>query len=297
MPAVFSRLPALPAPLASQRPLTLALVISLLAHAVLLAIHFTPPDLVDKATERALDVILVNSKSQHRPDKAQARAQTSLDGGGDTEEDRRAKTPLPPALQKKQGDDLVETQQRVTQLEAETQKMLTQLHSTQSIRTPDASPRPDTPSPAPAISGLDLATRALAIARLEGEIARQTEEYNQRPRKKFLGARVTEYRFAQYVEDWRQKIERVGNLNYPTAARGRLYGSLVLTVVIKSNGELDKVELNRPSGQPVLDQAAIRIVRMAAPYAPFPEAIKRDTDVLEITRTWTFTSEDELHAN
>jgi protein TonB len=297
MPALFSRLPALPAPLASQRPLTLALVISLLAHAVLLAIHFTPPDLVDKATERALDVILVNSKSRHRPDKAQARAQTSLDGGGDTEEDRRAKTPLPPALQKKQGDDLVETQQRVTQLEAETQKMLTQLHSTQSIRTPDASPRPDTPSPAPAISGLDLATRALAIARLEGEIARQTEEYNQRPRKKFLGARVTEYRFAQYVEDWRQKIERVGNLNYPTAARGRLYGSLVLTVVIKSNGELDKVELNRPSGQPVLDQAAIRIVRMAAPYAPFPEAIKRDTDVLEITRTWTFTSEDELHAN
>ncbi|MFZ2628841.1 MAG: TonB family protein [Rugosibacter sp.] len=275
----------------------LAIVISLLAHTVLLAIHFTPPDLMSKATERALDVILVNSKSRHRPDKAQARAQTSLDGGGDTEEDRRAKTPLPPALQKKQGDDLVETQQRVTQLEAETQKMLTQLRSTQSIHTPEAVSKPATPSPTPAISGLDLATRALAIARLEGEIARQTEEYNQRPRKKFIGARVAEYRFAQYVEDWRQKIERVGNLNYPTAARGRLYGSLVLTVVIKSNGELDKVELNRPSGQPVLDQAAIRIVRMAAPYAPFPEAIKRDTDVLEITRTWTFTSEDELHAN
>lgn len=294
MPAVFFRLPAL---LASLRPLMLAIVISLLAHTVLLAIHFTPPDLMSKATERALDVILVNSKSRHRPDKAQARAQTSLDGGGDTEEDRRAKTPLPPALQKKQGDDLVETQQRVTQLEAETQKMLTQLRSTQSIHTPEAVSKPATPSPTPAISGLDLATRALAIARLEGEIARQTEEYNQRPRKKFIGARVAEYRFAQYVEDWRQKIERVGNLNYPTAARGRLYGSLVLTVVIKSNGELDKVELNRPSGQPVLDQAAIRIVRMAAPYAPFPEAIKRDTDVLEITRTWTFTSEDELHAN
>lgn len=294
MPAVFSRLFAL---LASLRPLTLALVISLLVHGIFLTIHFTPPNLMSKATERALDVILVNSKSQRSPDKAQARAQTSLDGGGNTEEDRRAKTPLPPSKQTKQGDDLIAAQQRVTQMEAETQKMLTQLRSTQSIQTREALPKPATPSPTPAISGLDLATRALAIARLEGEIARQTEEYNQRPRKKFIGARVSEYRFAQYVEDWRQKIERVGNLNYPTAARGRLYGSLVLTVVIKSNGELDKVELSRPSGQPVLDQAAIRIVRMAAPYAPFPDAITRDTDIIEITRTWTFTSEDELHAN
>lgn len=294
MPAVFSRLFA---SLASLRPLTLALVISLLVHGIFLTIHFTPPNLMSKATERALDVILVNSKSRHRPDKAQARAQTSLDGGGNIEEDRRAKTPLPPSKQTKQGDDLIAAQQRVTQMEAETQKMLTQLRSTQSIQPREALPKPATPSPTPAISGLDLATRALAIARLEGEIARQTEEYNQRPRKKFIGARVSEYRFAQYVEDWRQKIERVGNLNYPTAARGRLYGSLVLTVVIKSNGELDKVELSRPSGQPVLDQAAIRIVRMAAPYAPFPDAITRDTDIIEITRTWTFTSEDELHAN
>jgi protein TonB len=294
MPAVFSRLFT---SLASLRPLTLALVISLLVHGIFLTIHFTPPNLMSKATERALDVILVNSKSQRSPDKAQARAQTSLDGGGNTEEDRRAKTPLPPSKQTKQGDDLIAAQQRVTQMEAETQKMLTQLRSTQSIQPREALPKPATPSPTPAISGLDLATRALAIARLEGEIARQTEEYNQRPRKKFIGARVSEYRFAQYVEDWRQKIERVGNLNYPTAARGRLYGSLVLTVVIKSNGELDKVELSRPSGQPVLDQAAIRIVRMAAPYAPFPDAITRDTDIIEITRTWTFTSEDELHAN
>jgi protein TonB len=275
----------------------LALVISLLVHGIFLTIHFTPPDLMNKATERALDVILVNSKSQRSPDTAQARAQPSLEGGGKTVQHRGANTPLPPSKQTKQGDDLIAAQQRVTQMEAETQKMLTQLRSTQSIQPREALPKPATPSPTPAISGLDLATRALAIARLEGEIARQTEEYNQRPRKKFIGARVSEYRFAQYVEDWRQKIERVGNLNYPTAARGRLYGSLVLTVVIKSSGELDKVELNRPSGQPVLDQAAMRIVRMAAPYAPFPDAIKRDTDIIEITRTWTFTSEDELHAN
>ena len=90
-------------------------------------------------------------------------------------------------------------------------------------------------------------------------------------------------------------MERVGNLNYPSAARGRLYGNLVLTAVIKSDGSLERVEVSRSSGQQVLDQAAARIVKLAAPYAAFPESIRRDTDVIEITRTWTFTRQNALH--
>jgi len=289
LPAIFSAMDA------SRRHLTLALIASLTLHAILLAVNFTPPDFMDKARERALDVILVNSKSKSRPVRAQAKAQTSLDGGGNTEDDRRAKTPLPPSPQTKQGDSLMAAQQRVAQLEAEAQQMLTQLKSEARTRN-EKSKKPPLP-PTTALSGADLASSALAVARLEGEISQQMEAYNQRPRKKFLGARVEEYRFAQYVEDWRQKIERVGNLNYPSAARGQMYGSLVLTVIIKSSGELERVEINRPSGQKVLDEAALRIVRLAAPYASFPEAIRRDTDVLEITRTWTFTSANQLRAN
>lgn len=280
---------------ASRRSLTLALGVSLLFHAALLAVHFTPPDVLDKARERALDVVLVNSKHAQRPNQAQAQAQANLDGGGNTEDARRARTPLPPSTQTQEGDSLLAEQQRVAQLEAEARQMLTQLRSTAAIR-PEKSrkaPAPATPTP----SGADLANRALAIARLEGEIAQQMDAYNQRPRKKFIGARVSEYRFAQYIEDWRQKIERVGNMNYPTAARGRLYGSLVLTVIIRADGELERVELNRSSGQKVLDEAAQRIVRLAAPYAPFPDNIRRDTDMLVITRTWTFTSADQLQAN
>ncbi len=282
--------------MASRRNLTWALCASLLAHAGLLVVNFMPPDWQKKTTERALDVILVNSKSRYRPSKAQARAQTSLDGGGTTEDDRRAKTPLPPSMQSKQGDDLIQAQQRVAQLEAQTQQMMKQLNSRQTVRQ-ETAPQMPTPLAAPVLSGTDLATRALAVARIEGEISRRMEEYNQRPRKKFIGARVEEYRFAQYVEDWRQKVERIGNLTYPAAARGQLYGSLVLTVVIKSDGELDQVEINRSSGQKVLDQAAVRIVKMAAPYASFPAAIRRDTDIIEITRTWSFTRQDQLHAN
>lgn len=291
--------PALPLSTAmtvSRRNLTWALGISLLVHAVLLAVRFTPPDWPQKVTEQALDVILVNSKSRHKPDKAQARAQTSLDGGGATAEDRRAKTPLPPSLQTRQGDDLIQAQQHVAQLEAQTQQILKQLTSRKAVRSETATQMP-TPLAAPAVSGTDLANRALAIARIEGEISQRMEEYNQRPRKKFIGARVEEYRFAQYVEDWRQKVERIGNMNYPSAARGQMYGSLILTVVINSDGGLERVEINRSSGQKVLDQAAVRIVKMAAPYAAFPEAIRRDTDIIEITRTWSFTRQDELHAN
>jgi protein TonB len=295
-------LPPLPLPafLAAMDPprrnLTLAIGASLLLHAVLLTIRFTPPDFVDKMRERALDVILVNSKSKSRPDKAQAKAQTNLDGGGNTDEDRRARTPLPPSPNTREGRELIEAQRRVVELEAQQQQMLTRLKSEQSVNT-DKTRLSPTPAPEPLRSGADLASSALAIARIEGQISRQIEEYNQRPRKKFIGARVEEYRFAQYVEDWRQKIERIGNLNYPDAARGRLYGSLVLTVIIKANGDLERVEVSRSSGKSLLDDAARRIVQMASPYAAFPDAIRRDTDVLEITRTWTFTNADRLRSD
>jgi protein TonB len=281
---------------APQRSLTLALGVSLLIHAVLLAVRFTPPDFIDKARERALDVILVNSKSSSRPTNAQAKAQANLDGGGNTEEDRRATTPLPPSKHTKEGDALLETQRRVAELEAQQQQMMTRLKSEKSVSADKARDTP-TPQTAPNISGTDLASNAMAIARLEAQIDRQTSEYNQRPRVARIGARVEEYRFAQYVEDWRQKIERIGNLNYPDAARGRLYGSLVLTVIIKANGDLERVEVSRSSGKSLLDDAARRIVQMAAPYAAFPEAIRRDTDVLEITRTWTFTNADRLRSD
>jgi len=279
-----------------NRNLSLALGVSLVLHAIVLSIHFKLPQAINKATEHALDVILVNSRSASRPDKAQAKAQANLDGGGNTDEDRRAKTPLPVAPTVQEGNDIVEAKKRVSELEAQQQQMLTRLRASKAVISENRRNDKAPPGP-PAATGIDLATAALNLARLEGQIARNVEDYNKRPRKKFIGARVEEYRFAQYVEDWRQKVERIGNLNYPDAAKGRLYGSLVMTVVIKSDGSLDKVELNRSSGQRVLDNAARRIVEMAAPYAPFPDAIRRDTDIVEIVRTWTFTTSDRIQAD
>jgi protein TonB len=139
--------------------------------------------------------------------------------------------------------------------------------------------------------------RTLEAMRLEAQIAKDMDAYQKRPKRRFVGARAEEYRFARYVEDWRLKVERVGNLNYPEAARQlKLYGNLLLTVAIRADGSVETVEINRSSGQRVLDAAAIHIVEMAAPFAAFPPDIKRDTDILHITRTWTFTKGDELRS-
>lgn len=278
---------------AATPTIVVAFGISLLLHAAALSIHFTFPDRLAQRREQALDVILVNAKSRQAPKDPQAKAQANLDGGGAVAEKRRAKTPLPASSRDSPGADVAAAERRVAELEQRQRELLHALASEQAgvsakeaQATHDDRPR-----------GRDLAAQALALARLQGEIAREIDAYNQRPRRKFIGARAVEYRFAQYVEDWRQKVERIGNLNYPEAARGKLYGSLVLTVKIKSDGSLEGVELNRSSGHKLLDEAAQRIVHLAAPYAPFPEAIRHDTDIIEITRTWNFVQGDRLQSN
>ncbi|MBI4989257.1 MAG: energy transducer TonB [Rhodocyclales bacterium] len=276
----------------SRRGFTLALIASLVFHAVLLSIHFKLPDALKRATNATLEVILVNAKSARKPVKAQARAQANLDGGGNTDENRLAKTPLPPSRQEQPGDSLMEAQRRVQELEARQQALLTQAKSRKAIQA-EARKSEEQPEQA-SVRGADLAQSALAIARMEAQIERQIEDYNKRPRKKFIGARTEEYAAAQYLEDWRQKVERVGNLNYPEAAKGRLYGNLLLYVEIKADGSLERVEVQRSSGHRILDEAAMRIVRMAAPYGNFSAELKRQTDIVAFARTWVFTRADRL---
>jgi len=289
------RIQILPDRIASMLPKTItfstALYVSLAIHAVILAIHFDLPDMMLKASDQALDVILVNSKSAHRPNDAQALAQASLDGGGNTDEDRRAKTPLPPSQMIQEGSDLAEAQRRVIEKETQMRLLLAKTSSAKTVHNEESKSDPQ-PTPEP-VAGVDLASTALAIARLQAQIDRQTEEYNKRPRKKFISPRTSEYRFAQYVEDMLQKIERVGSINYPESARGRISGSLALTIEVRSDGSIASITIDRPSGHKVLDDAARRIVQMAGPYPRFPPNI-HDTDILVIPRTWHFINGSSL---
>ncbi len=239
-----------------------------------------------------MHVVLVNSKSKSRPVTADALAQANLDGGGNTEEDRQAKTMLPNV-----GDDTQITPEQaarqVAHLEEESRRMQTALKNNYSIPVAQAKKQQNTDT----VSGDDLVQKSLEIARLEAQISKNNEYYQKMPRRKFIGARTQEYRFAQYIEDWRVKVERIGNLNYPEQARrDQIYGKLQLSVSIKADGSVENVEVSRSSGHRLLDAAAVRIVKLAGPYSPLPPDITKDIDILTITRTWSFTPSDKLES-
>ena len=282
--------------------LNLAILLSVIFHAaILFGISFKPFIEEARIARTPLEVILVNSGSASKLHGANALAQASLDGGGNTDRDRRAKAPVLPLSNTKTKNKASEAEtdtlaEKTEHLEQEAQKLMTAAN-----RDMDAyqsgSQQQGAESPQAAFDATDLVQRSLEIARLEAQTARDFEAYQKRPKRKFIGARTQEYRFARYVEDWRVKVERIGNLNYPEAARReRVYGDLQLTVGIKADGSLESVEINRPSGKKILDEAAIRIVKLAGQngFSPFPPEISQDTDVLHITRTWAFTHSDEL---
>jgi protein TonB len=277
-----------------DRVLGAAIGLSIALHATLLAMHFKLPDLRGKASSAPIEVVLVNAKTRERPSKADVLAQANLNRGGSVDERRRAKTPLPVTEPRKPGKDLAEAQRRQRSLEARTQELLAQARESKA-RVATSAPRElGAEEPGTQPNGRDLADLALAAMRLQAQIDRQIEQYQQRPRKRFIGANAAEYRFAQYEEDWRVKVERVGTLNYPPEARGKVYGNLRLTVTIRPDGSVESIELDRSSGLKVLDAAAFKIVRMAGPYAAFPPDIRRDTDLLVITRTWFFGQGDKI---
>jgi protein TonB len=280
---------------AQNRLMSAAVGLSLLLHGVLFAVRFVVADEKRPATSPSLEVVLVNSKSSTKPYKAELLAQHNLDGGGNTDARRRAKTPLPVLPRESQSTELSVATQRQQMLEEQSKQLLAQANAQSTVTLQPR--KADAPDPAQLPTTQELMQRTLEAIRLEAQLAREMEAYQQRPKRRFVGARAEEYRFARYVEDWRGKIEKIGNLNYPEAARSqRLYGSLVLTVAIRADGSVEKVVIDRSSGKKILDAAAVRILQLAAPYAAFPPDIRRDTDIIEITRTWSFTRGDELIA-
>jgi len=278
-----------------KQPLAGAVAFSLCLHAfVLFGIGFVLPDPSKRHNFlQPLEVVLVNSKSSARPLKADALAQHNLDGGGNTADNKRASSPLPNLSDDKQFTPEQSTQ-HLQRLEQQVKKLITQAKSMHNVPQESIEKqRQDGTN----MNGRDLVQHALEIARLEAQITRDFSAYQKMPQRKFIGARTQEYRYAQYIEDWRIKVERIGNLNYPAQARQqKIFGQLRLTVSIRADGSLESVEVSKSSGQRILDAAAVRIVKLAAPYAPFPDDIRKETDVLSIVRTWTFTANDHLES-
>jgi protein TonB len=146
------------------------------------------------------------------------------------------------------------------------------------------------PRPAPAVDAAQiLGSRDQEIARLTASLEARTSAYASRQRRKSVSASTREFRYASYLGAWARKVERIGNLNYPQAAKEQhLHGNLILHVAVRKDGSVEAIRVVRSSGHDLLDQAAVNIVNLAAPYAPFPPEIAAETDVLDIVRTWQF---------
>lgn len=269
--------------------------VSVLAHSLLLVTGFSADDGgLRKEHDKGLKVVLVNAKHKRSPKDAQALAQANLDGGG--EQDKKElmpSSPLPAQDAARDGNALMDSQQKVQQLESVQRQLLAQAKAadTRAARerqSKQEAQTTDTPQPK---NGLDLST-ATAIARQEAVVDKGVADYAARPRKGHISPRTREYKLAQYGEDWRLKVQRVGELNFPRGLKGSLYGSVQVNVELRADGSVISIEIGRPDRNPKINEAALRIIKLASPYAPFPPDIRKEYDVLVISRTMNFTRED-----
>lgn len=275
-----------------QDRLGLALFLAAALHAILilgLGFEFAP----DLEEERlpTMEVLLVHSESKEAPEEADYLAQANQKGGGQVEEKVRPANPLPETPSPVQQGQAPQTQPEAAPKpqprQEETPTLQAEVASEQ--KTPEQPEEPVEPTPEKEVDASRLLQRGREMARLNAEIRQRKQAYAQRPRHKYITANTREHVTASYEEAWRLKVERIGNLNYPEEARRRgLSGSLILDAAIGRDGRLHDLRVLRSSGEPVLDEAAKRIVSLAAPFAPLPESIRQETDVLHIVRTWRF---------
>jgi len=276
----------------------IALAASVAAHAVLLAIRFVAPDALRfEPADPGLEVILVNAKHAKAPTKAEALAQANLEGGG-TADAGRSKSPLPDLRKNENGDSIKALQKRIVELEQLQLNVLTQAKQA-AFR---AAPVTDKDKPDPTRTGQDEVDTTRQIARMTAEITQTIEDQNKRPKRTHISPSTRQVGYALYYKAMQKQVEEVGTLNFPQQNGKKLYGELVISIPVFQDGTLYQKEggprIERSSGNPALDKAALEIVRRAAPFGAFPQNMRsagKDDLWIVITR-FTFTREEKVKA-
>ncbi|CAM4112390.1 Energy transducer TonB [Bordetella tumbae] len=271
----------------AQHYLRIGLAISLLLHAGALAWRLSTPT-ASRPKQAPLEITLVNARTELAPAQAQVIAQNHVDGGGNADRGVAA-TPLPRTGDSGETIVLQAMRKRQTQLEAEQMRLLTQLQSQATVGTERQSvyPWPDA-----TVDGEDVHEQPGVVQNAQvATLASRIQSYNAQPRKTFVAPSAQASHYAAYLDSWRSRVEAIGTRHYPEQARGRLYGSLQITVSIRADGSVASVDIDRPSQHAVLNQAARRIVQLASPFPPLPADIASETDILVITRTWHFVND------
>ncbi|MDH3979423.1 MAG: energy transducer TonB [Gammaproteobacteria bacterium] len=257
----------------------LTLFLAVAMHAmIILGITFALYD--DPAPENVLPTldITVSNRKTETPEEAEYLAQTSQDGGGNTTEKVKPELAVPeqaPSVQQQQP-------------EAAPTQVVTASNDDIKVRQQELS-NPETETPD--ITAAKLIERSMEMVNLSEQLSETMQAYAKRPKQIFVSARTQEFKYANYMSEWVKKVERVGNLNYPDEARrAGISGKLMMDVALNADGTVRDIRILRPSGHPVIDAAATRIVELASPFPPFPPEILKDADILHITRTWEFST-------
>ncbi|GAB3349142.1 energy transducer TonB [Lysobacter tyrosinilyticus] len=294
MSTVAARIPPHPGEyaLGESRRISATMVLSVLVHGMLLlgvgwAVESAAPIMP------TLDVILTETTSPLTKKQADFLAQATNQGGGEHEKTTRPReTQSGPAPQPEPGiaPRTLRAQSPAPQ-PAPQDRVVSTLQSETQVAKAQATPPPDEQVLPP---GREKIARDMAMARLAAEIHLRSEQYAKRPKRKFVSASTTEYAWAGYLSEWVKRVERVGNLNYPDEARRRhLAGKVVITIAIRRNGTVERAQVIQSSGIPLLDSSALRIAKLAEPYAALPKT-EEDPDILHVTRTWLFMPGGEL---
>jgi protein TonB len=279
-----------------NRSMTIAIAVSVLLHAALLAVRFVAPEAFKfEPLDPGLEVILVNAKHDRKPLKADAIAQANLDGGGNAD-NGRAKSPLPDLRRTENGDSLKAAQQRIADLEQAQENLMTSARN----KLFKASRVTDKDKPDPTRTGADELETARVIARPAAEIAQRIEDQNKRPRKTYITPSTQEAGYAMYYMAMQKKIEELGTLDFPQKNGRKLYGELILYIPIFQDGSIYNkdggVRVEKSSGNADLDKAALAIVRRSAPFGAFPRNMRSaDKDDLWVVFTrFTFNRKDKM---
>lgn len=263
-------------------PLTVGIVASLVLHAGMMAVRFTAADPQRfLLAESQLEVVLLNASTRNKPVKADVLAQVDMEAGGDRDEGR-ARSPLPVSPAPRDGEVLEQQQARLRQLEAEQQRLIAlNNQNEQAART---NPQQEQ------AANSEHEELKRQMARMQAQIDRQLEDYAKRPKRLTYGVNATGVNYARYVNAWADRIEKIGTDRFPAEARGKMYDALTVTVELDKYGNVVDVLVNKKSRYEALNRVVREIVLAGAPYDPFTAEMKKDGDILQIVRTWTFTN-------
>ncbi|MCU0931915.1 MAG: energy transducer TonB [Serpentinimonas sp.] len=274
--------------LRSLSTLQIALAVSVLAHAALLSVRFVAPEQFNRVfQDTPLEVILVNARSDEKPDVAQAIAQANLAGGGEAASGR-ATSPLPPSAEVRLGESMEEEQRRIEALKEQQNRLLAQLRDRIAALP---APQPDVQNLTP--EQVQREEQRQALIRTLAEIERRVNEENARPRKRYVSPATREEVYAVYYDDLRRKIEDRGTSNFPAEGGRKLYGELTMVITVNFDGRVLATEVVQTSGQPVLDRRAQAIVQSLT-FARFNQAMRQRADQIVVVSRFRFTRDETL---